>query len=304
MRQSMKLVSNNVVSQVPSFRLPEVSRTAALHVQLYRYAEDLQEMILRYGELEMHCDELLKSSLMLIQGCDELQDLMRSSRDSHIVTDISGIILKTNPAAAMNFPEYQEGRFYLQEWVMPSHLCNFNELLVSAIDLQQNAGKELELHLRRKDGSLIIMLARILTTTLEGEVRQLHWILRDITALRNTELETHASTTASRPADRGMIITDAQGNIFSVNPAFCKITGYSAAEVIGRTPKFLCSSMHDARFYADFWHLLREKGHWQGKIYNRKKNGEVYQEWLEVSSARNADGLILSYIAVFSELRA
>ncbi len=299
----MKLVSNAVPGADTSFRLQELSRTSALHLQLYRYAEDLQVMIDRYDELETHCDELLKSSMVLMQGCDELQELMYSSRDSHIVTDLSGLILKSNPAASMTFPDYMEGFQYIEEWVMPSHLGNFNALLSTAIDTHKSTGKEWELQLRRKDGMPIIVMARILSSTQKSESQQLHWIMRDVTPRREMNLASDSPVMGVSDRDRGMIITDVQGNIFSVNPAFCKITGYSAAEVIGRTPKFLCSSMHDAKFYADFWQLLREKGQWQGQIYNRKKNGEVYVEWLEVSSACNADGHILSYIAVFSDLK-
>ena len=98
------------------------------------------------------------------------------------------------------------------------------------------------------------------------------------------------------------MITDISGTILAVNPAFSRITGFSAEEAVGRNPSILSSGREDVAFYADFWRALRENGSWQGEIYNRKKNGEIYPEWLTVSAARDSDGGILSYIAVFSDL--
>jgi diguanylate cyclase (GGDEF)-like protein/PAS domain S-box-containing protein len=160
------------------------------------------------------------------------------------------------------------------------------------------------MHLRREGGedSPLIVSAQALAVRKDGEVRYLHWILRDMTHQRETEFETQISTMVFKHADEGVMITDIAGAILVVNPAFCRITGYSAEEVIGQTPRILSSGKQDAAFYAAFWQDLRENGSWQGEVYNRRKNGDVYPEWLTVSAARDADGGILSYIAVFTDL--
>ena len=98
------------------------------------------------------------------------------------------------------------------------------------------------------------------------------------------------------------LVTDRKGCIVKVNPAFTRTTGYTAEEALGRTPKMLQSGQHDEAFYAAFWNALATQGQWQGDIWNRRKNGEVYPKWLNVSSVRDARGDIEHYIAIFSDI--
>lgn len=100
----------------------------------------------------------------------------------------------------------------------------------------------------------------------------------------------------------GVMMTDAQGDIMAVNPAFTQITGYSANECIGRNPRFLHSGLQDPTFYRDLWTELRKMGTWRGQLFNRKKSGEVYSEWLQISAARDARGQVISYTGVFYQL--
>ncbi|MBX9849265.1 MAG: PAS domain S-box protein, partial [Rhodocyclaceae bacterium] len=87
----------------------------------------------------------------------------------------------------------------------------------------------------------------------------------------------------------GAMITDAEGRIVSVNNAFSAFTGYSAGEVIGKKPSLLQSGRQDARFYAEMWQTLRQRGHWSGIVWNRKKNGAHYAELLNISSIYSED---------------
>ena len=100
----------------------------------------------------------------------------------------------------------------------------------------------------------------------------------------------------------GVTFTDTQGRVLSVNPAFTRITGYSEAEVVGRTLSFLQSGRHDQGFYHQMWAELVATGHWQGEIWNRRKNGEIYPEWLTISVVRGSGGKIQNYIGVFSDI--
>jgi len=97
-------------------------------------------------------------------------------------------------------------------------------------------------------------------------------------------------------------VTDAKANIIAANPAFTRVTGYSEAEVKGRNPHLLASGRHDESFYRNMWATLEKEGVWSGDIWNRRKNGEVFPEWLSVSAIRDGHGHTQSYVAVFSDL--
>jgi len=97
-------------------------------------------------------------------------------------------------------------------------------------------------------------------------------------------------------------ITDARARILSVNPAFEEVTGYSATEVIGRNPSVLSSGRHDKAFYQEMWAGLHTDGRWHGEIWNRRKSGAIYPEWLTISAVANADDEITHFVACFSDI--
>jgi len=102
----------------------------------------------------------------------------------------------------------------------------------------------------------------------------------------------------------GLVITDARSRVVSVNPAFTTITGYTAAQAIGRDPRFLASGRHDAAFFAEMWGELGRSGHWQGEIWNRRRDGELFPAWQTISCVRNAAGEVVNYVALFSDIGA
>ncbi|MFZ2161160.1 MAG: diguanylate cyclase [Sideroxyarcus sp.] len=102
-------------------------------------------------------------------------------------------------------------------------------------------------------------------------------------------------------AAEGILITDARRIIRSVNPAFEKTSGYTAAEAIGKTPALLNSGHHDQDFYREMWDTLDKDGQWQGEIWNRHKNGEMYPEWLCISAVRDSRQNVTHYVGIFSD---
>ncbi|NJM13084.1 MAG: PAS domain S-box protein [Synechococcaceae cyanobacterium SM1_2_3] len=99
-----------------------------------------------------------------------------------------------------------------------------------------------------------------------------------------------------------MSIADAAGRILRVNRAFCELTGYSEEEVLGQTSRLLHSGRQTPAFYAAMWASLRETGHWQGEIWNRRKNGEVCPGLLSISAVKNSAGVVTHYVGVFADL--
>lgn len=100
----------------------------------------------------------------------------------------------------------------------------------------------------------------------------------------------------------GVLITDRHNHIIHVNDAFLNITGYTLESVIGKDPKLLKSGQHDKQFYQKIWNQLSQEGYWQGEVTNRKKNGEIYIEWLSINAIKNAQGQIENFIGVFSDV--
>ena len=105
-------------------------------------------------------------------------------------------------------------------------------------------------------------------------------------------------------AGEGIMITDKHSVIEAVNPAFVEITGYSVEEAIGQSPSLLSSGRQPPEFYQKLWETLKEAGVWEGEIYNRRKNGEVYAEWLKIVVVRDDAGEIIQYIGSFSDITA
>ena len=100
----------------------------------------------------------------------------------------------------------------------------------------------------------------------------------------------------------GMTITDAENRIVAVNQSFVDITGYTREDVIGQNPRLLASGRHGREFYENMWSSLNEHGSWQGEIWNRRKNGDLFPEWVTINVVRDRDGKITNHFAVFSDL--
>jgi diguanylate cyclase (GGDEF)-like protein/PAS domain S-box-containing protein len=122
-------------------------------------------------------------------------------------------------------------------------------------------------------------------------------------------LERHYTQESLRLSDQvfdgsneAIMITDTQQRIVRVNRAFSKVTQYAADEVIGQMPKLLQSGRHDVMFFQTMWQSIENFGHWQGEIWNRRKDGEIFPEWLNISAVRDADGKLTHYVGTFSDI--
>ncbi|MFC4183972.1 putative bifunctional diguanylate cyclase/phosphodiesterase [Saccharococcus thermophilus] len=105
-----------------------------------------------------------------------------------------------------------------------------------------------------------------------------------------------------RYSNESIIVTDVQNRILFVNPAFEIVTGYSAEEVIGKNPRILRSGMHDKPFYEKMWNNIKQHGVWKGEIWNKRKDGELYLEWLTISVVKDRKGNVTNYVAIFSDI--
>ncbi len=113
-------------------------------------------------------------------------------------------------------------------------------------------------------------------------------------------LELHAKVMET--ATNGVVITDAEQRILSVNRGFSGLTGYSTDEVLGKNPALLASGRHDDTFYSKVWQELDSRGRWEGEIWNRHKGGDLFPEWLSISAIRDRHGKVSHYIGLYSVL--
>ena len=127
-------------------------------------------------------------------------------------------------------------------------------------------------------------------------------IARDITERQLMQDKLQQAATVFESTAEGVMITDLRQRITAVNRAFSTITGYSEAEALGQSPRLIASGQHDSAFFAAMWHQLEAEGHWQGEIWNRRKNGEAYPEWLTINAVRNDEGLITHFVGVFADI--
>jgi len=100
----------------------------------------------------------------------------------------------------------------------------------------------------------------------------------------------------------GVLITDPDAHIVDVNSAFSKTTGYAREEVLGKSPNLLHSGLQDKAFYEGMWKTLLEVGAWEGELWNRRKTGDIYPEWLHINAVRDSEGRVVNYVGVFSDV--
>jgi diguanylate cyclase (GGDEF)-like protein/PAS domain S-box-containing protein len=160
-----------------------------------------------------------------------------------------------------------------------------------------------ELTVVRPDGSSRFCIARfqIHMNDLQ-QVEMLYGSFQDVTETKQAQLKMELAAKVFTYAHEGITITDDQGTILDVNDNFSLITGYSREEAMGRNPRFLKSGREDAAFYEVLWQTLLSDGHWSGEIWNRRKNGDIYPEQLNISAVRDTQGITRQYVALFSDI--
>ncbi len=161
-----------------------------------------------------------------------------------------------------------------------------------------------ERRMQCKDGSWKWVLSRGMVVSRDPEGKPLRMIgtHSDITERHQREDKLRLAATVLNTMDEAVVVTDLENRIVSVNPAFTRITGYLPDEVIGKDPKVLASATQSAEFYQEMWQSLFATDAWQGEIRNRRKDGNLYLEWLSLKRVYNDLGLPTNYVAVFSDI--
>ncbi len=259
---------------------------------------------------------LLGSSLIIfalytfhhwLQTTQRLRTVSDHMAEGMYVLDTSGKILYINPAACqiLDYSKQQlNGQaahklFHCHADGKPLSLSEYPLLQHTMRGEQYQCDDE---HFRCRDGSVIrvgVLSSPFWTASgLSGSVV----LFRDITREYEVQKRQQRSEVALSTLAEGVMVTRPDGYIETVNSAFCEITGYSEAEVLGKKPDILKSGRHDKAFYSSLWKQLIIEGHWEGEIWNRRKNGQIYPEFLRITRVTDEQGNVTDYVATFTDI--
>lgn len=250
--------------------------------------------------------ELKHHTLALQNSETEFRTLFEANSDAVMLLDDTGFI-NGNQAALALFGCSSVAEFctYTPAKLSPSQQAggsNSEELASQMIAICRVRGSHSFewLHKRHDDGRVFTVDVRLTAMELSGKQIVLA-VLRDISLQKQIEQDLRIAAVAFNSME-GTTITDAEGVILKVNPAFSKITGYNPEEVLGQNSRVLQSGRHDADFYQAMWNSLINTGSWEGEIWNRRKDGSIYPEYLTISAVKDNRGKINNYVAIFRDI--
>ena len=262
----------------------------------------MYELKVHQIELEMQNEELCKAQSQLEVLRARYFDLYEMAPVGYITLNTKGSILEANLMAAQLLRQdrsaVQNQRF--SQFILPADQDLFYLSRKKLLQSKQPQAFELRLLNRGGREFWVRIELNLMPDTQEGGLFRL--VITDICEQKISEQHLRQAAAMFESAREGVMVTDAAEGILLVNRAFCELTGYSAEEVIGKTPRQFQSGRQDVRFYQNMWANIESKGYWQGEIWNRRKNGEVYPQLLSITALKNACQQQTQYVAVFSDI--
>ncbi|MGE5478648.1 MAG: EAL domain-containing protein [Bacteroidales bacterium] len=231
--------------------------------------------------------------------------VLDTAPEAMLVIDADGQIVRANLHAHSIFG-YAAGELLGQEIeiLLPDHFRDEHRRIRRRFMALQPQGLHkipMEVAGRHSDGTAFPASVSLGVAALDAEMFVVVSV-QDLTARKAAEAASRLHAEVFHHASEGIVVADANGIIVSVNPAFTRITGYEAAEVIGRNPRLLGSGRQGRDFYRAMWSTLHATGSWSGEIWNRNKWGVTYPEWLSISVVKGGDGRISHYVGIFLDI--
>jgi diguanylate cyclase (GGDEF)-like protein/PAS domain S-box-containing protein len=242
----------------------------------------LHELEVYQIELDMQNEELRRAMITLEEARDRYLDLNEFSPTGYLTLNGSGQISEANLTAAELLGEERD------EWHR------------KILHIVLNGGMaRCALNLERGDGVRFPCRIDCVSRAAEDGLPWVRIALTDISDLKQAEEEARIAATAFE-IQGCTVVTDANGIIVRVNPAFTRVTGYSAEEAVGNTLALLKSDRHEAAFFRDLWTHLKSEKTWRGEVWTRHKNGEIYAEWLTLTAVTTPEGETTHYVGTLS----
>lgn len=231
------------------------------------------------------------------------RDLFCSNLDGIVISSLDGQIIDANPAflnlLCFSLEQLKQQNFWALVAAESEALERFN---IESNVLCFGFCDEFEAtYINRFGHSVPVSVKTVALRDEMGCINAVWRMVRDISERLTAEERMRLAAEVYENTAEGIMITDDYQRIRSVNRAFTKITGYSQQDVLGKVPSILASGRHDSQFYEQMWKGLNEHDSWQGEVWNRRKNGEIYPEWLTINCVRNVAGDLTHYIAIFSD---
>lgn len=241
----------------------------------------------------------IKSKITIPDIYSLLQSALQQMEEGALVFSQDGKILDCNSSAEI-ITGYSG--FELHTVFFSSLLSNREDYLSIRKALEKEVYHINSFDMVRKNGEHYTSKLKISKTEI-GQSTQLFLVTFGNSSFQSrAEQELLVARKIYENIEEGVLYTDRKGKILSVNPAFEIVTGYLEEEVLGKNPNILQSGYHQADFYQALWKDVHEKGYWRGEIWNKRKNGEIFPEWLTISSISNEYGRVTNYVAVFSDI--
>ncbi|MCF6254201.1 MAG: diguanylate cyclase, partial [Thiomicrorhabdus sp.] len=216
--------------------------------------------------------------------------------------DLSGQIVRVNQLFAHLFDLTKSdvlGKFEAELFPLETReaLAELDALVMAEVRFVE---KEIELPI--KGVQRIFMLVKFPWLTEQQKVCGIGCVLTDITHLKWLEKEHSLARKVFENVTEAVVFTDNKGLIVDINEAYQNITGYQRSELLGKNPNVLKSGRHDRQFYQSMWAQIKEQGAWEGEVWDRRKNGEIYPKWLMINVMKDDEGEPTGYVGVFSDL--
>lgn len=278
------------------------SRTSAKLAPSFDELHILHELQVHQIELEMQNEQLRQTQLALEESNDRYFDLYEFAPIGYLCISNHGLISELNWKATAMFglgrKQLLKHRF--AEFIVDDDKGRWQRQFANLQKL--DAGEELSFDMKFMHDDGTMFYASLNCMRMDNiDQAMLRITLVDITPLKQSELALRIASTIFE-SQEGMMVTNAKGSIVRVNQAFTTITGYKAEEVIGKNPRILNSGHHDSDFYTVMWASIKKTGYWAGNIWNKRKNGEIYPEYLTVTSVKDKDEVVTNYVATLTDI--
>jgi len=301
---SLKEASETITSKGPGYQVKTHGRDEVAQVA-HAFNEMSSRLQRSYSDLKNTNIAYRKMSELASQSEALNASVLSASLDAVVTIDSHGRFVEYNHSAEEIFGYSREQAIgeSMAELIIPEGFREqHNQGLIQYIETgkAEVLNKRLELMGLRNNGDIFPIELTITSIETQGKLFFTAFV-RDITEQENAKKELKVAAQAFE-AHEAIFISDADNRIIRVNKAFTQITGYAPEEIIGHFPNKLASGRHSADFFQSMWEDINEKGVWEGEIYNKRKSGDVYPEWLGISVVKDQNGKNLYYIAHFIDI--